>query len=213
MAFCLVEVRVDVAEQHRVVGVESTTDHGGGFWVQADAGEAQPRFFARRVLLALGKRGTPRLLEADIPEPMVDHVHYSLADAQSFAGKRVVVVGLGDVAMETAIAIAGQRESTVTLSYRGPDFSRGKRRNIEEVRRLAQAGRIDLRFSTTVEHVEVGSVVLGGPKGNARVACDAVFVMIGAIAPWDFLRQAGLRRSGGEPDGAADSAHVAAARR
>lgn len=197
---------VDVAEQHRVVGVESTTEHGGGFWVQADAGEVQPRFFARRVLLALGKRGTPRLLDADIPEAMVDHVHYSLADAQSFAGKRVVVVGLGDVAMETAIAIAGQRETTVTVSYRGPDFSRGKRRNIEEVRRLAQAGRIDLQFSTTVTQVEPGSLVLGGPQGSVSVACDAVFVMIGAIAPWDFLSQAGLRRSGGEPAVVAEAA-------
>ncbi|MGG7377362.1 NAD-binding protein, partial [Escherichia coli] len=75
-------------------------------------------------------------------------VHYHLFDARSFEGKRVVIVGLGDVAMEAAIALSRQPNTAVTVVHRGDGFTRGKSRNIAEVRRLADAGRIGLRFST-----------------------------------------------------------------
>jgi thioredoxin reductase len=106
------------------------------------------------------------------------------------------VVGLGDVAMETAFAIARQRGTTVTLSYRGSAFQRGKRRNIAEVERLVAAGRIDLRWQSDVADVSPEAVTLTTPGGPHRVAWDAMFVMIGSIAPWAFLEAAGLRRLG-----------------
>jgi thioredoxin reductase len=148
---------------------------------------------ARRVLLAIGQRGSPRRLPFDLAPDVESLVHYHLADARSFEGKRVVVVGLGDVAMEAAIALSRQPSTTVTVVHRGPGFSRGKARNVAEVKRLADAGRATLCFGTEVAAVEKGRVVLRGPSGERAVPCDAVLVMIGSIPPWEALRGAGVR--------------------
>lgn len=148
---------------------------------------------ARRVLLAIGQRGSPRRLPFDLAPEVEARVHYHLGDARSFAGKRAVVVGLGDVAMETAIALARQPGTAVTVVHRGEGFTRGNARNIAEVKRLADAGRIGLRFATEVAAVDVDRITLRGPKGETRLGYDAVLVLIGSIPPWDALRAAGVR--------------------
>jgi thioredoxin reductase len=183
-----------IREGHRVTGVGNV---GGAFRVGVHAESGPQEIWAHRVVLAVGKRGSPRRLAVSIPEALQHRVHYSLADARSFAGARVIVVGLGDVAMETAIAIARQRGTTVTLCHRGSGFRRGKRRNIAEVERLVAGGRIDLRWQVDVADVDAQDVSLRGPSGVDRVPWDAMFVMIGSIAPWAFLEAAGIRRSNG----------------
>lgn len=145
------------------------------------------------MLLAIGQRGSPRRLPFDLAPEVEARVHYHLGDARSFAGKRAVVVGLGDVAMEAAIALARQPGTAVTVVHRGADFTRGKARNIAEVKRLAESGRIGLRFSTEVAAIDAEHVKLRGPKGEARIGYDAVLVMIGSIPPWEALRAAGVR--------------------
>jgi thioredoxin reductase len=147
---------------------------------------------ARRVVLAIGRRGTPRRLPIEVPPAWADRVHYSLADARSFAGQRVLVVGLGDVAMESAVALSRQAGTRVAVSYRGRDFRRGKARNIEETRRRALAGALRMCFDTEVARFESGRVILRGPAGETAIDCDAVLVMIGTIPPVDLLVQVGL---------------------
>ncbi len=105
---------------------------------------------ARRVLLAIGQRGSPRRLPFALAPDVEARVHYHLSDAKSFEGQRVIVVGLGDVAMEAAVALSRQPSTAVTLVHRGDGFSRGKSRNIGEVKRLVEAGRIGLRLSTQI---------------------------------------------------------------
>jgi thioredoxin reductase len=154
------------------------------------------RLDTARVLLAFGRRGTPRKLEVAIPDAMLDHVHYSLADARSFAGRRVIVVGLGDVAMEAAIGLAHQADTRVRISYRGAEFKRGKKRNLDEVKRLITAGRIEMRWSTEVVAIEGGRVVLRGAAGEQRIeAVDSVFVLVGNVAPHALLDAFGVGRS------------------
>jgi len=189
------ERRLQVYEQTRVVRLRPQLLQGP-FVVDALRNDVEPlQFVGRHVILAFGRRGTPRKLTIDVPDAMVNHVHYSLADAASFAGRRVLVIGLGDVAMETAIALAGQSNTQVTVSYRGEEFKRGKRRNIEEVKRLARTGRLALRLGTEVHRVDVESVTLSHTDGSEHtVGVDAIFVMIGNVAPWSFLKDLGIRR-------------------
>jgi thioredoxin reductase (NADPH) len=128
-------------------------------------------------------------------------VYYHLADARSLAGKRVLVVGLGDVAMEAAIALSRQPETAVTVAYRGSGFQRGKKRNIDEIRRLAASSRLSLLFDTEVtalaarsaQDAGVATATLSSPSGTRALPCDAVLVLIGSIPPWNTLRQAGVR--------------------
>lgn len=188
------QARLPIREGHRVSSVTRTRD--AGFVVRAETGASRPvTFFARRVLLAVGKRGSPNKLDVPIAESMQSHVHYSLADARTFGGQRVVVVGLGDVAMEAAIALARQPGTEVTVSYRATGHRRGQRRNIEELGRLVQAGRVRILFETNVERIESKTVTLRSPRGLERLACDAVFIMIGAVVPWKLLESAGVRRA------------------
>ncbi|MCX4245600.1 NAD(P)-binding domain-containing protein [Paraliomyxa miuraensis] len=188
--------RLPIEEGVRVTAVRSVPGGSGPRFEVEGQGEAGPRRWrARRVILALGRRGTPRKLDVPIPEALAARVHYSMADARSFAGQRVLVVGLGDVAMEAAIALSRQPSTTVTVSYRGREFRRGKGRNIEQVERLAAAGRIDLRLGTEVVRVDEGAIVLRGRDGESSVPWDVMMVMIGSLAPWGFLETAGVRRA------------------
>ena len=111
---------LQIREGVRVHGCERAGPGRAGLTILATGPGDEPlRLDAARVLLAFGRRGTPRKLEVAIPDVMLDHVHYSLADAVSFAGRRVIVVGLGDVAMEAAIGLAHQADTRVLISYRG----------------------------------------------------------------------------------------------
>lgn len=185
---------LDIREGQRVSEIRRDAD---AFVVTTlDAAGATELHRARHVLLAIGRRGTPRRLDVAIAPEAESHVHYALVDARAFAGRNVVIVGLGDTAMETAIALARQSETRVTVVYRGADFRRGKARNIDELKRLAAEGRIELRFESQVAAVEAGGVWVRGPAGERRVEADAVFVLIGAIVPWEFLTRIGIRRGG-----------------
>lgn len=181
-----------VAEHHRVTAVARQPD--GTFAVSAVHEQGETTMTAARVILAIGRRGSPRKLPIALPDAVLDRVHYSLADARSFAGQRVVVVGLGDVAMEAAVALSRQPGTSVTVVHRKDDFSRGKQRNIDELKRRVAAGRVTMAWSSEVAEVAVGGVTLRGPGGSHTVSWDAMFVMIGAIAPWDFLQRIGIRR-------------------
>lgn len=183
--------RLDIREGMQVAGVE--TRDSGGFEVRTVAGASSPkRFPAKRVLLAIGKRGSSRKLPITIPNEVDDKVYYSLVDARAFAGQSVVIVGLGDVAMEAAIALSRQPETKVIVTHRGEGFSRGKSRNIEELKRRARAGVVDLRMQTTVARIASGSVTLTSAEGDVDVPCDGVFVLIGTTPPIDFLTRAGV---------------------
>jgi thioredoxin reductase/NAD-dependent dihydropyrimidine dehydrogenase PreA subunit len=149
-------------------------------------------FACNRVLLAFGRRGSPRKLDVAIPDAMLDHVHYTLADARSFAGRRVLIVGLGDVAMEAAIGLAGQADTKVIVSYRGNEARRGKRRNVDELARLVRKGRVELVLGSEVEEIGSGRVRLRGTGGVIEREVDSVFVMIGSVPPKGLLDAFGV---------------------
>lgn len=148
---------------------------------------------ARRVLLAIGQRGSPRRLPFELEPEVEARVHYHLADARSFEDKRVIVVGLGDVAMETAIALSRQPSTRVTLVHRAEGFTRGKARNIAETRRLIEAGRIQIRWKSEPIGISREQVLLKTPNGEQGLGYDAVMVMIGSIPPGRVLGEAGVR--------------------
>lgn len=156
------------------------------------ATEEQHDLRAARVLLAIGMRGSPRKLPVALSSAVESKVFYHLADAREFSGQRVMVVGLGDVAMECAVALAHQPDCTVTLVHRGAGFTRGKKRNIDEVKRLVDAGRIELMLKSEIFGVEQDHVVVATGDAHTRVENDAVFVMIGSHAPSALLEKAGV---------------------
>jgi thioredoxin reductase len=174
----------------------------GGYLARTEPSDGEGesrRFEAARVIVSVGQRGTARKLSIPLSREVEEKVFYHLADAASFAGQRVLVVGLGDVAMETAAALARQAETEVTLSYRGDGFRRGKTRNIQEIERLRDAGAIDILWRSEVTEIARDRVTLATPSGSRELPNDAVFVMIGAEPPKALLERIGVCMGMGMP--------------
>jgi thioredoxin reductase/NAD-dependent dihydropyrimidine dehydrogenase PreA subunit len=184
--------RVDVRERHRVTGVSGER---GAFVVSAEGAGGARELRAARVLLAIGRRGTPRTLDAEVASGAAARVLHALSDARALAGRRVLVVGLGDSAMEAVVALARQPGTTVTVSYRGPGFTRGRARNVDEVRRLAAAGRVRIAFESVVTRVDERGAVLRPVTGagpEERVPADVVLALIGGEPSRGLLQAAGV---------------------
>lgn len=182
--------RLDLREGHRVVAVDGTP---GAFLVRAEAGEGTRTVRARRVLIATGQRGTPRGLDAAVAPGAASRVVHALSDARALAGSRVLVVGLGDSAMEAIVALAPQPGTTVTVSYRGRDFARGRASNIAAVRRLVDAGRVRIVFSSRVTAVDEDLAHLEAPDGPVRVPFDQVLALLGGVPSRALLDSVGVR--------------------
>jgi NosR/NirI family nitrous oxide reductase transcriptional regulator len=147
-----------------------------------------PAVRARRVIVAIGRSGNFRKLGC--PGEDLDKVYNRLFDPKDYSGLEVLVVGGGDTALETAIALAAVG-AKVTLSYRKKEFSRPKPENLDEVNRLVAAGAVKLMLGTVVTRIEPNSVTLRNGK-DQELPNDVVFTMLGREAPLDFFRRSGI---------------------
>lgn len=145
----------------------------------------------RCVLLALGRRGTPRRL--GVPGEEQEKVLYQLVDASTYRGLRCLVVGGGDSAIEAALGLAAQPGNQVTLSYRKPEFFRIKARNEERIRAAAAEGAVKLALGSEVRSVGVQHVDLALGSRAARLPNDFVFVFAGGEPPYPLLKGIGVR--------------------
>ena len=178
-------VREQLAIRYRE-RVESIERDGNGFVVRTTQGT----YRAASVLLAIGRRGTPRKLGAlgeDLPK-----VVYRLVDPEQYAGQDVLVVGGGDSALEAAATLAEGNAGRVTLSYRGDTFSRAKPRNRERIEAARRAGRLDVLFNSEVQSVTPATAVVRHGAQLTELQNDAVIVSVGGVLPEEFLRKVGI---------------------
>ena len=178
-------VGLDVHTGQRVDRIE----RDGSLFVLHTAAGATYR--SRRVVLAMGRRGTPRRL--GVPGEELAKVVYDIAEMEDFAGRRVLVVGGGDSAAESAIGLARQAGTTVTLSYRGNTLTRIKDRNRERLEGAVAAGRVDLLLRSSVREIREDVVLLTCEDGPRLVPNDDVIIRIGGEAPVALLERIGVR--------------------
>ena len=112
---------------------------------------------AKHVVLALGRRGTPRKL--GVPGEELSKVCYRLIEAESYKGCKVLVVGGGDSAVEAAIALASQPGTFVTVSYRKGEFTRIKDRNEKNIQEAVRKGTVRLVFNSNVQEIREQSIL------------------------------------------------------
>ena len=196
--------------------VERVRRKGDVFEIVFPEGEPE---LARRVVCALGRSGNFRKL--NVPGEALAKVSNRLHDPKDFCGSHALVVGGGDSALETAIALA-QCGTHVTVSYRKESFNRPKAENIEMLNALvadpgapvsvenpsservttaagdfmeerAQSGSVRLAMRTSVRSIDEESVVLAKEDGiDETIRNDHVFSMIGREPPLDFFRRSGV---------------------
>ena len=152
------------------------------------AGDA--RFLAHAVLLAIGRRGTPRKL--GVPGEELSKVVYRLNDPAEYRGKRVLVVGGGDSALEAAIVLSEEPGTDVTLSYRSAAFARARAKNRDRLEARVQAGRVNVALRSTVDEIGPERVRLRIGDDTRDLPNDAVVVCAGGILPTGFLRSIGI---------------------
>jgi thioredoxin reductase (NADPH) len=179
----VVDTGLDVRTGVQVTGVRREDD--GSFTLESTMGAVR----SRGVILALGRRGTPRKL--GVPGEDRPHVAYSLREAEAYRDLDLLVVGGGDSAVEAALALAGAG-NRVMVSYRGEAFSRIKPANLERVHAAMAEGSVHVLWSTEVREINEDVIVIETPNGPRRVPADAVFIFIGGLLPTRFLQEAGV---------------------
>ena len=157
-----------------------------GFVVRSAGG----RYACRAVVLAIGRRGTPRRL--DVPGEDQPKVVYRLTDPEQYRERHVLVVGGGDSALEAAASIAEQPNTTVTLSHRGEGFGRAKPKNRARVETASRHGRLTVMLKSNVTAIGRNDVELDWRQRRVCISNDAVIVCAGGILPTSFLKSIGV---------------------
>lgn len=167
--------------------METITPEGDGFVVTTSKGV----YKSRAILLAIGRRGTPRKL--GVPGEDLPKVVYSLIDAEQYRGQHVLVVGGGDSALEAALSIADESNTRVILSYRSEAFSRVKDKNRQRLQVAEQKGRIKVMLSSNVKSIAEDRVIIEYEGSIKEYKNNGVIVCAGGILPTPFLKQIGIQ--------------------
>ncbi len=149
-------------------------------------------FRAGSVILALGRRGSPRKL--GVKGENLPKVMYRLIEAESYKHKHTLVVGGGDSAVEAAIGLASQPGNVVTISYRKEEFVRLKEKNELKVKEFIESGKLNAIFSSEVKEIKPDAVVVAQEENILHnLQNDFVFIFAGGELPNKLLQQAGIR--------------------
>ena len=204
----------------RTARAEQVSRKGGLLEVAVAGGDPMR---AHRVIVGIGRSGNFRKL--GVPGEDLDKVYNRLHDPKDFCGQDALVVGGGDSALETAIAL-GACGAHVTLSYRKPELSRPKPENVAQLEALAadpmaavaveepsservnaaaggflgehrKAGSVRMLLGSQVKEIGETEVVVTDAEGQSQtLPNDAVFSMIGREAPLGFFRKSGVPITG-----------------
>lgn len=184
----IAEAGLEISDRECVQGVQKD---GEVFEVRTDKRVLR----ASAVILAVGRRGTPRKL--GVPGEELEKVAYRLLDPEQFQHQHVLVVGGGDSAVEAACTLGEEPGCRVTLSYRRESFGRIKRGNQERLDAAVAEGRVKLRTRTELAEIlpdRVRLLTKGAPADATGEVLpnDAVFVFAGGVLPTQLLVDAGI---------------------
>jgi putative YpdA family bacillithiol system oxidoreductase len=168
--------------------VEEIKKEGETFKVITCNGQYESKF----ILIAIGVQGTVRKIPIDCDDEK--HVCYKIPEPKDYHGKKVIVVGGGDTAIEHALLLR-DAGATVTLSYRKPEFFRLKDVNREAI----DASDIQVIFNSNVKCIKGGKAVVDISGETKEIEADAIAIFAGTIPATDFLEKIGLELENNKP--------------
>jgi len=181
-----VEEQAGIKVNHREK-METIQTIDGGFIVKTTKG-AYP---TKTVLLAIGRRGTPRKL--GVPgEEGSPKVVYLLTDPAMYRGKKVLVIGGGNSALEAATSLSEEPGTDVILSHRSDSFSRAAKKNREKLAEAERQGRVKVWLKSGVKEIRPQTVVMDYEGQSFEVPNDIVIVNAGGVLPTPFLKEIGI---------------------
>jgi thioredoxin reductase (NADPH) len=176
---------IEITENTKVETITPLQDDT--FRVVTNKGE---EYVSNYVLLATGRRGSPRKL--NVPGEDTQKVAYRLLEPERITGKKIMVVGGGDSAVESAMLLMENNE--VILSYRKDKFARIKPKNKESMAEAIASKSIKAIFNSTLKSINDTSVSLevGGEDNTRTIENDMVYIFAGGELPTSFLQKAGV---------------------
>lgn len=182
------ENQLHVKENTEVAHVRKLGDRQ--FHVEIISGKTFP---TRQVLVAVGRQGQPRLL--DCPGAADSGlVTYRLHHPEDYSNQKIVVVGGGNSAIETALLL--MPHNRVTLCYRGDDLFRAKAENRRLIEQASRDGQLSILYQSNITDVRDNSVEIDVGGDRRTMDCDQVIVQIGTLPPIDFMMDMGLELDG-----------------
>lgn len=175
---------INIVQESKVDAIEK---NGTSFKVTTLKGE---EYQTSRVLLALGRRGTPRKL--GVPGEKLEKVAYRLLEPEEIEDKQIMVVGGGDSAIESALLLSEQNK--VTLSYRKDAFSRIKPDNSKRIVAAIAANELEVKFKTNVIEIHPQSIILKSTDSSEEeiIENDLIYIFAGGELPTQFLKKVGI---------------------
>jgi thioredoxin reductase (NADPH) len=178
--------------------VERLVAQDGRWLVETSAGT---RLDAAAVIVAAGAGafGPNRPPLAGIEGYEGKCVHYLIRRAEEFRGKRVVIAGGGDSAVDWALALA-EVAARVSVVHRRPKF-RAAPESVRKMEALAASGRLDLVVPYQLARLEgdgtrLSAVVCATLDGaERRVEADALLPFFGLAADLGPIAEWGLNLS------------------
>ena len=182
------------------------------FIVETEKGEQKTRltYRTRRVVLAVGNRGTPLKLGVPGEETKLggeDKVIYKLSNPESFKRKRIVVVGGGNSAVEAVVDLVARRDgdriefrqpgeiNEVTLLVRSNFKNDLKFGNKQQIYHCIDEGKVNIFFGVAIKEIREHEVVLmdvSTKKITHTIPNDFVVALIGGDRPTRFLESIGI---------------------
>ena len=177
--------KLNILEGQKAGAIHTANSH---FVVKTQTAE----FRSANVMLALGRRGSPRKL--GVSGENLSKVMYRLIEAESYKHSHILVVGGGDSAVEAAVGLASQTGNEVTISYRKEDFVRLKEKNEHNVKKLIESGKIKAIFNSQVLEIKPDTVVVQESGNIVHNLPNAfVFVFAGGELPTELLKRCGIK--------------------
>ena len=167
--------------------VEAIVPEGNIFKIETVAGEV---YTTKTVLIAIGRRGTPRKL--NVKGEDTEKVAYRLLEAEEIKNKNILIVGGGDSAIESALLLAD--ENNVTLSYRSDSFSRLKVRNTNSINEAIKNKLIDVKFNSRIVSIDTDTISysMNDSTEILKIKNDLVYIFAGGELPTQFLKKIGI---------------------
>lgn len=165
----------------------SMTKDGDFFIIKTSKGE----YYARHIVLAIGRRGTPRKL--GVPGENLSKVAYRLLEPEQHQNHHVIVIGGGDSAVEAAMAIADQPGNKVLLSYRGEALSRIKPMNKTRLDDALAKKKLDLLLNSNLKEIGEKDVKLAVGEKVSTLKNDYIYIFAGGELPNEFLKSIGVQ--------------------
>jgi thioredoxin reductase (NADPH) len=162
----------------------------GLFAVESRTVDGELTRWTKAVALATGYFQNPRRLGVEGEDQ--GWVSYRYFEPYAHFGERVVVVGGGNSAAETALEL-WRNGAKVTVVHRGPTLKPSIKYWLKpDAENRIKEGSIEACFSSTVVRFGDHEVEIEGAMGPRRLAAEAAYILIGYTPEVDLLRRSGV---------------------